>query len=300
MAGSIGELKVIETKPLPAWGAKTWLFLLASVCVIAPLSLFVHDYMLEALKVPYPKTPGLPGSIKFLDELVRLFALVLLCRLSRPQLQGLSRIQAAFVAGLLLVMLSETFRVFVIESAILGNWVYAALDIAPRALSLLAGGCTVAWIELGDYKRRNVAIAVLLIAALEVFALHPALDALGTTLKTGLSEPTPLYTDPYPFEMNLVIYATFVEPTIAAFVIVSGVWSALGDRTPRRILVFAALLLLVRGRFFALFVESFWVRQPLPTAFLAESQFFLETLVLGLLVALAWSCAARIRSHERG
>jgi hypothetical protein len=40
-------------------------------------------------------------------------------------------------------------------------------------------------------------------------------------------------------------------------------------------------------------VESFWVEQPFPTAFLAEGQFFLETLTLGLLTALAWSYVVR-------
>jgi len=49
----------------------------------------------------------------------------------------------------------------------------------------------------------------------------------------------------------------------------------------------------VRGRVISMLVESFWVAQPLPTAFLAESQFFLETLTLGVLVALAWNHAGR-------
>jgi hypothetical protein len=140
-----------------------------------------------------------------------------------------------------------------------------------------------------------VAVAIIVIATLEVFAIHPALDALCATLKNSLSAPTPLYGDPYPLKINILIYATFIEPTIAAFVILSFCWPALGDSPLRRILVFATLLLLVRGRFIGLFVESFWVKQPLPIAFLAESQFFLETLALGLLVAVAWSYAARIQ-----
>jgi hypothetical protein len=41
-------------------------------------------------------------------------------------------------------------------------------------------------------------------------------------------------------------------------------------------------------------VESFWVQQPLSKAFLAEGQFFLETLTLGMLVAFAWGFSARI------
>jgi hypothetical protein len=36
-------------------------------------------------------------------------------------------------------------------------------------------------------------------------------------------------------------------------------------------------------------LNSFWVQQALPVAFLAEAQFFLETMVLGLLVATAWA-----------
>ena len=190
-------------------------------------------------------------------------------------------------------MLNEAFRVFIIESAILGNWLYAAFDIAPRALSSLVCSCAVAWIALGNQKGRNVAVAVLLIAGLEVFVIHPGLDALCTSFKSSLPEPMPLYTDPYPFKINLVVYATFIEPTIAAFVMVSMCWTALGESRLRWILAFTALLLLVRGRFIGLFVESFWVKQSLPVAFLAESQFFLETLVLGLLVALAWSYAPR-------
>jgi hypothetical protein len=193
------------------------------------------------------------------------------------------------------MMLNETLRVLVIESTIVGSWLYSLLDIAPRALSSLVGGCAVAWIALGNQKRRNVVFATVLIAALVTFAIHPTLDSLCASLKGSLPEPMPRYADPYPFKINVLIYAAFIEPTIAAFVMISVCWPALGGSALRRILAFTALLLLVRGRIVGLFVESFWVKQPLPRAFLAESQFFLETLALGLLVALAWAYAARIQ-----
>jgi len=193
------------------------------------------------------------------------------------------------------MMLNETLRVLLIESAIVGNWLYWVFDIAPRALSWLACGGAVAWFGLGDQKPRNVALAIIVLAALEVFVIHPALDSICVSLKSNLAAPTPLYTDPYPFKINVLIYGTFIEPTIAAFVIISFCWPALGDSPLRRISAFTALLLLVRGRFIGLLVESFWVKQPLPTAFLAESQFFLETLTLGLLAGIAWSYAARIQ-----
>jgi hypothetical protein len=78
-----------------ASGTMTWLFLLVAGGLIAPLSLFVHDFMLETLKVPYPKTLDLPIAIKFLSELARFFALATICRLSRPKLDGISRATAA-------------------------------------------------------------------------------------------------------------------------------------------------------------------------------------------------------------
>jgi hypothetical protein len=256
--------------------------------------------MLETLKVPYPKAVGLPVWVSLLDALVRLFALAAICRLARPRLQGLSRTSAALSAALLLIMLNETFRVFFIESAIVGSVSYSALDNAPRALSWFAAGAGVAWLGLGNQKPRNATLAIVLIAALMVIAIHPALDVVFAALKTTLPEPTPLYSGPYPFKIDLLIFTTFIEPTVSAFVMASSCWSELRGSAFRRTLAFTALLLLVRGRYTALLVESFWVRQPLPTAFLAESQFFLETLTLGLLVALAWSCAERINGRWAG
>jgi hypothetical protein len=57
----------------------------------------------------------------------------------------------------------------------------------------------------------------------------------------------------------------------------------------KRAAIFTLLLLLVRGRIVSMILNSFWVHQPLPIAILAEGQFFLETLTLGLLVGLTWA-----------
>jgi hypothetical protein len=87
--------------PHSAFGTRTWLFLSISACLIAPLSLFVHDFMLETLKIPYPTTVDLPHAVKFLNDLVRLFALGFICRLSRSMLQIFSRTLAALFVGLI-------------------------------------------------------------------------------------------------------------------------------------------------------------------------------------------------------
>jgi hypothetical protein len=185
-------------------------------------------------------------------------------------------------------------RVLAIETAIVGNGWYAVFDIAPRALCSFAGGFAAAWFGLGKQKPGNVALAMILVAALVVFAIHPALDIVFALLKKGLVEPMPLYTDPYPLKINLLIYVTFIEPTLATFIMAAFCWPALGGSLFHRVVAFAALLLLARGRLIQFCVESFWVQQPLSKAFLAEGQFFLETLTLGMLVAFAWGFSARI------
>lgn len=55
-----------------------WPLIVLAICVIAPASLFLHDYRLETLKVPYPNFVGIPNWVKFVNEVVRLFTLAAL------------------------------------------------------------------------------------------------------------------------------------------------------------------------------------------------------------------------------
>ncbi|RRA47680.1 hypothetical protein [Acidipila sp. EB88] len=283
----------------PRGAASKWLFVILTVCLIAPTSLFVHDYMLETMKVPYPRYVGLPEWVKFINEVVRLFALTVVCRLSLPRLRSFSKVTAVIGSGLILMMLYETLRVWVIEGAITNSLVFSAYSRAPQAICLFLGGAAVAWTVLSGLKSKNAAGLIVMVAALLTFVIFPPLDHLFASLKNGMPFVKDLYSDPYPFKINVIIYISFVEPTIAAFAAAWLCWPALRGTLLRRALTFATLLLLVRGRFVQLLLQSFWVRLPHITAMYAVSQFFLETLVLAVLTALAWNSAERFEAKGR-
>ncbi|MBT0670219.1 hypothetical protein HT136_17775 [Novosphingobium profundi] len=84
----------------------------------------------------------------------------------------------------------------------------------------------------------------------------------------------------------------------AAMMLAALCWTGLPRGEFKRVGAFTLVLLAMKGRFVYEFVYSFWVRQPLPMAFLATGQFFLETLALGLMVALAWSISTHGKSEQ--
>jgi hypothetical protein len=86
-----------------------------------------------------------------------------------------------------------------------------------------------------------------------------------------------------------VIYGMLIEPTIAAFVLVSIVWPHLVGSTARRIASFVGLILPIRSRVVMESLFSFWVPKRLGAAYLSESQFFFESLVLALLSIATWA-----------
>ena len=276
-----------------------WLLLGLAIGVIAPASLFIHDYMLETMKVPYPRFVGVPDWVKFVNEVVRLFALAALCRLARPRLRGFSKVTAVLGAGLFMVMLYETIRVWLIEGAITGSLVFSAYSRGSLALCLFLGGAAVAWIMLSDLKREYTVGLIVGIAALLAFAIFPPLDRFFASLKDGMPWIKDHYSDPYPFKINVIIYVAFLEPTIAAFVAAWLCWPALQGGLLRRTLTFATLLLLVRSRFVQLLLQSYWIQLPHLTAMYAVSQFFLETFVLAALSALAWNYIDGMAARER-
>ena len=98
-----------------------------------------------------------------------------------------------------------------------------------------------------------------------------------------VSRPAEFFQPPYGLGMLIVIYGTFLEPTIAAYVMAKLSLGALPQNSLFRLLSFATLVLGAAGRFTLLLVNSFWVRQPIATAFLSTGQFFLETAVMAVL-----------------
>jgi hypothetical protein len=275
-----------------------WAALVIAACLIAPASLFVHDYMLTWLHVPYPKEVGLPVWTTVLGLGVRLVALAVICRIASPILRRGSPLLVAGAIGIVLVMLNETLRVIIIDSVILDSWPYAILDGTPNAVALGLEVSIVAYAERRGVRWPGLLAIIVLVAVIgAAFARPWLIEHLGNWRDAHFGDVEEHYKDPYPPKVMVVIYATFLEATAGAFVLVALCWENLRGNRVRRIVAFAMLLLLVRGRVTLLLLNSFWVQQPLPTAFLATGQFVLETMALGLLVGTAWEILRPWRSH---
>jgi hypothetical protein len=126
--------------------------------------------------------------------------------------------------------------------------------------------------------------------------VKPPLDALSAALAAQLQafDAPQAYAPPFPAKFYVVIYGTYLEPSIAAFAMAAMVWPQLTGGKWRKALVFTLLLLAIKGRLVQFLVASFWVKQPLLIGFLAEGQFFMETAVQALLTGLAWHHLARL------
>jgi hypothetical protein len=136
-----------------------------------------------------------------------------------------------------------------------------------------------------------VAAAVLAVTALGYFAVRPGMAAAGSWVVQALqlTEPHERYQMPYNLYVYKFIYGTFIEPTLAMFVIAWLAWPGLAGSPARRIVLLAAIVLMMRGRVIATFVYCFWIKLPLGTAMAAEGQFFAETLVLAVCTGVTWA-----------
>ena len=277
-------------------------FLAASLCVIAVVSLGVHDVMLTRLHVPYPHTPALLTWASYVDVVVRLTAFVWFARAADRPLHGMRTAAFAALGGLCLVMLNETFRVLIIEVFLTaggwskGGWLFTLVGKLPAALTWFCHGAAMAVAARRLHTNTARGATVLVVAALGLFALQPILAHAAAATQDALREfdLPQRYNMPFPLKIYIVIYVTFIESAIAAMAIAALAWPSLTGGVLRRMLAFTTLLLCVRGRVVSFLLFSFWVNQRLAVGFLSESQFFLETALLGLLSAAAWSRIARL------
>ena len=139
------------------------------------------------------------------------------------------------------------------------------------------------------------AVAVVLSGFLIRFGLAPLADHLAALLNTasGVPEPKILHSPPYGAGLLVVIYLTFIEPTLATFCMAKLSWWSLPGGRATKATWFTLLILGCSGRLTLLFLNSFWVQQPAALAFASTGQFVAETAVMAALVG--W-LASRPRS----
>lgn len=276
--------------------ARRWGLLFLAMVATGSAGLFVHDFAMTRLNIPYPEQAPPPGWATYLNILVRICGTFILCRLGRNWLRAMAPWRAAALIGALLVMTNETLRLILLEvTTTREGWLhgYILLELAqqfPRPTMWFLSGLAVAFWARRSGNMAWLAAGALIVTALALYAVKPPLDALSAALSAQLQDfdAPQAYAPPFPAKIYVVIYATYLEPSIAAFVMAAMVWPQLNGGKWRKALVFTLLVLAIKGRLIQFFVASFWVKQPPLIGFLAEGQFFMETAVQALLTGLAW------------
>ena len=156
-------------------------------------------------------------------------------------------------------------------------YAFALCSAAVLMASRLASG----WMKL---------VAALAISAMGMFVVQPLIDGAFVRVLKGVAflDLPQIYNEPFKGHVLVVIYATFIEAVIAAFAIAALVWGQLSPSTPRLLVQFVSLVLFLKGSVLHVFLDSFWIRSPLPDALLSEAQFGLEALTMALLTGSAW------------
>ncbi len=86
--------------------ARNLVILAVGLVITAFLALGSHDLAIAHLGIPYPSDGDVPPWARFLGQVVRLGAMVYVCRLARWYLDKRSTVLAATIFGLLL---ADTF-----------------------------------------------------------------------------------------------------------------------------------------------------------------------------------------------
>lgn len=280
------------------FSAKNLVILAVGLVITAFLALGSHDLAIAHLGIPYPNDSDVPPWARYFGQFVRLGAMVYVCRLASWYLDKRSTALAAAIFGLLIVLLQETLRVIVVDNIVSDGWidlrwVYLLMTRLPNALLSFYCGAIAVIIarKIGSNRHVPLLIAVAVASAIGYFGLLPAMKAIADLLTAALqlTETPEVHTMPYGIYVYKYIYGMFIEPTISSFALIYLLWPALGGSKTHRIILFAFLMLMMRGRVIATGLFSLWIKDSWAMAFAAEGQFFVETLILAALTGLTWA-----------
>ena len=258
------------------------------------VSLSVHVFMLQVLRIPFPDFEGVSVWARLLNTALALLALIVVCRAAQPRLGRFSKATQCTFVFLLYAMLKESFRGILMNGVVTTGW---GFDIVAGLPSLAYAFVLCSLVVLLSSVLRTfwakVSVAAVL-SGLATFAIRPALGILfAPALKAvaHLDHPE-VYAFPYGWQVLIPAYITFAEPVIACMFLAFIVWGRLSAKIGIRILQFSLLILSIRGVLLPTFLYSFQSKLRLPIAMLSESQFLLETLALAVLTAIVWQVSA--------
>jgi hypothetical protein len=254
------------------------------------VSLSVHVFMLQVLRIPFPDFAGIGVWAPLLNTALSLFALIVVCSDAQPRIGRFSKGTQCIVVFLLYAMLKESFRGILMNGVVTTGWGFDIVEGLPSlayafVLSSLIVFLTPVLRNLWARVGASVALA-----GLAIFAVRPALGRIfAPALKAvaHLDHPE-VYSFPYGWQVLIPAYITYAEPVLACMCVAFLVWGRLSSKTGIRLLQFSLLILSIRGMLLPTFVYSFYSKEKLPMAMLSESQFLFETLALAVLTAVVW------------
>lgn len=268
-----------------------------AVIAVGLLSLFIHDFALLHLGVPYPQEAPIPIVVRAFELFLVVAGMIWFVRLARLRLTVLSPFRSTALVIVLVAMLDELLRIILITTTLADHgwshayYVFAAARYGPKIAVQAVLAAIVVFVARRSGRPHDLLLTAAILAVFGAFLLMPGANAVSAWLTTDLVsfDAENRYNPPYPIGIYTVIYATYIEPTVAAFAMTGLAWPGLRGGLLHRAATFCLVLLLIHGRVGQFVIESFWVEvASVPLRFAATGQFLLETTVLGLACPLLW------------
>lgn len=210
----------------------------------------------------------------------------------------MSRTLITFV---IVTALRETLRGGIMNGVVTWGWAFSAITLIEPLVRVLI----VAMLSVIAVRWVRGVASLILVALVTAAISFGAQNMAGVYLSSlpshfsSLARPD-LYTFPYPMQVMVPAYLTFVEPLVATVAMIALIWDRMPSNRVARLALFAVLVATVKGVVGLTFINSFFAPQPLFLALLSYSQFLFEFLALGLLAGAAWDCLGPKPHHGAG
>jgi hypothetical protein len=265
------------------------------------VSLSVHVFMLQVLRIPFPDFKGISVWAPLLNTTLAVFALIFVCAAAQTRIGRFSKATQCILVFLLYAMLKESFRGILMNGFVTRGWAFATVAGLPglgytfllsSLVVMLTPALRSVWLKAGG---------AVLLAGIAIFVVRPALGSIFAPVLKAVAhlEHPEIYSFPYGWQVLIPAYITYAEPVIACTSIAFLVWGRLSKKISTRLLQFSLLILSIRGMLLPTFIYSFYSKAKLTTAMLSQSQFLFETLALAVLTAVVLQLAMIRPSSER-
>ena len=273
-----------------------WTLLLPLLILSGILSLSAHVLILYS-GIPFPGDYPHLGWVPFADLAVQLFAMTLLYRLAYPSFEG----KRWFARSTLLFLLVATVQERLLRAPLIDTFAttafrYSVLTDSKALIAVFLASTAIAFLDKHLTSRWVQAALSLSLAGVLVFLVAPLVNAGYAHLLARfdyLSHPG-LYTFPYPWQLNVPAYITFIEPTVSAAIIYSLVRRRLAKQVIPNLLEFALLMAAIRYALLGPLLYPLVTHKLTRTlAVASKGQFLLEALTLGVTVGASCRIAVR-------